>query len=133
MTSEPESKSARFADLRLRRHADYQLVYQASRKQHSREMSFFFRIRTEESDAVRGPRIGLTVGKVLGKAHDRNRIKRRLREAVRRHSATLAGLPVDVVLHPRRSVLLLDWQKLETEVAQVFQTVRRQASRHLMH
>jgi ribonuclease P protein component len=31
------------------------------------------------------PRIGLTAGKVLGKAHERNRIKRRMREALRRH------------------------------------------------
>ncbi len=32
-----------------------------------------------------GPRVGLTAGKVLGKAHERNRIKRRMRESLRRH------------------------------------------------
>ena len=35
--------------------------------------------------AERGPRIGFTVGKVLGGAVVRNRMKRRLREAVRLH------------------------------------------------
>ena len=30
-----------------------------------------------------GPRIGLTVGKVMGKAVDRNRIKRRMSECIR--------------------------------------------------
>ncbi len=125
-----------FPDLRLRRHADYQRAYAASRKQHSREMSFFFarrdamparRLHPDEAllQATSGPRIGLTVGKVMGKAHDRNRIKRRLRAAVALHAGELAGLPVDVILHPRRSVLLLDWAKLQAEVQGVFRTVRK--------
>lgn len=123
-------------DLRLRRHADYQRAYNAARKQHAREMSFFFarrdampdrRLHPDEAllQAWNGPRIGLTVGKVMGKAHDRNRIKRRLRAAVAMHAAELAGLPVDVILHPRRTVLLLDWDRLQREVQQVFRTVRK--------
>jgi hypothetical protein len=47
-----------------------------------------------------GPRVGLTAGKVLGKAHERNRIKRRMREVVRKHFELPAGL--DLILHPRR-------------------------------
>lgn len=127
---------ARFFDFRLRRHADYQRAYGAARKQHAREMSFFFarrdamperRLHPDEAlrQAWHGPRIGLTVGKVMGKAHDRNRIKRRLRAAVAMHAGELTGLPVDVILHPRRSVLLLDWDKLQREVQGVFRTVRR--------
>ena len=73
-----------------------------------------------------GPRIGLTVGKVMGKAHDRNRIKRRMRAAVTMHAALLADLPVDVIMHPRRTVLLLEWDKLQREVANVFRAVRKQ-------
>jgi ribonuclease P protein component len=69
--------------------------------------------------APQGPRVGLTVGKVIGKAHERNRIKRRMREIVRRH---LKELPdrVDLVLHPRRSVMTMDFVKLETEVLRIF-------------
>ncbi len=122
--------------LRLRKHADYQRVYAAAaRKQHSREMSFFFarrdRIPTrrlhpdEASPGADGPRIGLTVPKALGKAHDRNRIKRRMRAAVALHAGELGGLAVDVILHPRRTVLDLDWDKLQREVRDVFRTVRR--------
>lgn len=122
--------------LRLRRHADFQAVYKLARKQYSREMSFFFAKRAAPNSLrpnvpvpPPGPRVGLTVGKVLGKAHERNRIKRRLREAVRQHAAALGELPVDVVLHPRRTYLTLDWPQLEAEVAQVLQTVSRLADK----
>lgn len=118
------------ARLRLRKHADYQRVYTSSRKQFSGQMSFFFSLRPAEgpdgkqrrSDTP-GARVGLTVGKVLGNAVDRNRIKRRLRECVRRHAHTLT-FPVDVILHPRRIVLTLEHAKLDREVAQVFRTIQ---------
>ena len=131
------------AELRLRRHADFQAVYKAARKQYGRELSFFFARRTpfvadpetttarnvRQASPVSGPRVGLTVGKVLGKAHDRNRIKRRLRAAVRRHAALLGQEPVDVVLHPKRSMLTLEWAAVEADVAQTFRTVRRLADK----
>jgi ribonuclease P protein component len=115
--------------LRLRKHADYQRVYKSSRKQFSKQMAFFYSLRPAEgpdgkarrSDTP-GARVGLTVGKVLGNAVERNRIKRRLRECVRRHIATLT-FPVDVILHPRRTVLEMEPQKLDGEVAQIFRTV----------
>ena len=110
--------------LRLRRHPDYGRVYTASRKQFSRQMSFFFALRPPDrrSDTP-GPRIGLTVGKVLGKAVERNRIKRRLRECVRRHAGILTS-PVDVILHPRHTILELDHRTLDREVAQIFRTIQ---------
>ena len=117
---------------RLRKHSDYQRVYKASRKQFAKQMTYFFILRPQlgpDGTPLRGtedstPRIGLTVGKVMGKAVDRNRIKRRMREAVRRNIATLEG-PIDVVLHPRRSVIDLDFATLDREVAQVFSTIRK--------
>ncbi|HEV2618602.1 MAG TPA: ribonuclease P protein component [Acidobacteriaceae bacterium] len=124
------------ATSRLRKHADYQSVYTASRKQFGKQMSYFFRIRPQlgrDGSPLReavpdAPRVGLTVGKVLGKAVDRNRIKRRMREAVRRHIALLPA-PVDVVLHPRRSVIDLAFPLLEQEVAAVFRAIRKQYER----
>jgi ribonuclease P protein component len=109
---------------RLRKHADYQRVYGASRKQFSKQMAFFYSVRPEgrRSDTP-GPRIGLTVGKVLGNAVERNRIKRRMRECVRRHAATLT-YPVDVILHPRRTALTLEAARLDEEVARIFRTIQ---------
>ena len=115
--------------LRLRKHADYQRVYGSSRKQFSKQMSFFFSVRPEgrRSDTP-GPRVGLTVGKVLGKAVDRNRIKRRMRECVRHHIGMLTG-PVDVILHPRRTVLEMEFARLDREVAAIFRQIQGSLSR----
>ena len=126
------------AIFRLRKHADYQRVYKASRKQFGKQMSYFFALRPAvgpDGTALRnanteGARVGLTVGKVMGKAVDRNRIKRRMREAVRRQ-LSLLRTPVDVVLLPKRSVIDLDFIVLEREVAIVFRAIEKAAEKQL--
>ena len=114
---------------RLRKHPDYQRVYKTSRKQWAKQIAYFSVRRAPGSqEALRsetaGPRIGLTVPKALGKAVDRNRLKRRLGELVRGSLPLLGDLPVDVVLHPMRSVLDADFAVLEREVALIFKSVR---------
>ncbi len=117
---------------RLRKHADYQAAYKGSRKQFSPSMAWFLAERSAAParpaflPAVPpGPRVGLTVPKVLGKAHDRNRIKRRMREVVRRH---LDALPegIDLILHPKKTVLMADFVKLEAEVLRIFRQAAAQ-------
>jgi ribonuclease P protein component len=118
---------------RLRKHADYQRVYKAGRKQFRGSIGFFFSLRAPDSEAAQksptaGPRIGLTVPKALGGAVDRNRIKRRMREAVRA-GLPLLTLPVDLVLHPRRSALTAEFGSLKLEVAEVFRAVQANAAK----
>jgi len=123
-----------FAPVRLRRHADYQRAYAAARKRQSSSMSWF--LAPQQAEALpeflrpTGPRVGLTAGKVIGKAHERNRIKRRMRDILRRH---LDLLPpgCDLILHPRRQVLSMDFQKLEAEVVRILEQARTEASRAL--
>ena len=116
-------------NFRLRKHADYQLVYKAGRKQFGKQLAYFHALRpaSRRSDTP-GPRIGLTVPKALGKAVDRNRIKRRMREAVRAALPLLTS-PVDVVLHPRRAVIDLDFAQLKREVATIFRSVQAACDR----
>ena len=99
---------------RLLKHADFQRVYQAGRRQFTGNMTVFF-LRREAAPAGE-PRVGLTVGKVLGGAVERNRIKRRMREAVRLSRSTCNG-PVDIVFNPRKSVLALPFTELVKEVS----------------
>jgi ribonuclease P protein component len=62
---------------------------------------------------------------VLGKAHERNRIKRRLREIVRCHIHELPD-GLDLILHPRRSVMTMDFVKLKAEVLRIFRQAASQ-------
>ena len=105
---------------RLLRHADFQAVYKEGRKHFSGNITVFYRRRNDSA----GPRIGFTVGKVLGGAVERNRIRRRMRAAVQKHLSEIL-LPLDVVLHPRRSVLAMEFARLEAEVGQALATVQK--------
>ena len=107
-------------EARLLKHADFQVVYKQGRKHFTGNMTAFY--RENQVNAV--PRVGFTVGKVLGGAVDRNRIRRRMRSAVRNHLSELVR-PLDLVLHPRKSVLTLEFSQLDAEVMQVFAAVQR--------
>lgn len=109
-------------DWRLHKHADYQRVYGASRKQFSSLMTYFAAPR-QADDPGAGPRIGITAGKVLGKAVERNRIKRRMRAAIVANLDVLHG-DLDIVLHPKRAVLKAEWTALRNEVRRVFVKVK---------
>jgi len=100
---------------RLLKHADFQRVYQQGRRQFTGNMTVFFLRRPNEAQLHGRPRVGLTVGKVLGGAVERNRIKRRMREAVRLSPAWEGS--IDIVFNPRKSVLTLPFGELQSEVA----------------
>ena len=97
---------------RLLKHADFQRVYQNGRRQFTGNMTVFFLRRDGNGEE---PRVGFTVGRVLGGAVERNRIKRRMREAVRTSWQVCHG-PIDVVFNPRKSVLELPFADLKSEV-----------------
>ncbi len=119
------------AGARLRKHADFQRAYATARKRQSTSMSWFLALRpaganTPNNEAPQ-TRVGLTVGKALGKAHERNRIKRRMREALRRHVELLPE-GCDVIFHPRRTVLTQDFTKLEEEIVRILKQAKAEAA-----
>ena len=124
---------------RLRKHADYQRVYRQGKRQSLPFMTYFFAVRQPEGEAEPssaanptrrhpieippGSRVGLTAGRVLGNAVERNRIKRRMRQAIRRAQPELTA-DVDVVLHPRRTVLEAEFSQIERDVLRAFRAVQ---------
>ena len=98
---------------RLLKHADFQRVYKLGRRQFTGNMTVFYLRR--ESALTGEPRVGLTVGKVLGGAVERNRIKRRMRDAIRRSRSACNGT-IDIVFNPRKSVMTMPFAELAAEV-----------------
>ena len=113
----------------LLKHADFQRVYQSGRRQFTGNMTVFFLRRSsgpEATVAANTPRVGFTVGKVLGEAVERNRIKRRMREAVRLSAQACEG-PIDVVFNPRKSVSKVPFAELVNEVTRALRLAAQRA------
>ena len=104
---------------RLLRHADFEKVYKQGRRHFAAHMTVFYLHRGE---TPKGSRVGFTVGKVLGGAVQRNRIKRRLREAVR--LAEQPDLAVDIVVNPKKSVLDAEFTQLQSELKRAFEVIQ---------
>jgi len=124
----PARGSAFPRGLRLLRHVDFERVYKLGARHFSRSLTAFYLVREEASRRVparpvaSGLRVGFTVGRSLGGAVQRNRIKRRLREAVR-NSRLPEGLGVDVVINPKKSLLTADFGAVVNEVRHAFVTI----------
>jgi ribonuclease P protein component len=72
-------------------------------------------------------RIGFTVSKALGGSVERNRMRRRTREAVRHHLRLLNGIrgAVDVVINPKKSLLGAEFLQISKEIERAFAVIRR--------
>ena len=81
-------------------------------------MTVFYLRRAEGG----GLRVGFTVGRALGGAVDRNRMKRRLRESVRLMRPANEP-PADVVINPKKSLQTAEFSALLTEVGRAFEVI----------
>ena len=110
---------------RLLKHSDFDRVYKQGRRHFSPHMTVFY-LRQEDALPERNARVGFTVGRVLGGAVERNRIKRRLREAVRLRRSVLQGAcSVDVVINPKKSVLTEKFSVVLEEVGRALDAIAR--------
>ena len=126
---EPRKAKAAFPrSSRLLRHADFECVYKQGRRHFSASMTVFYLDRQAAGattvPATSGLRIGFTVGRALGGAVQRNRMKRRLREAVRL-TRPFPGPSADVVINPKKVLLTIGFDALLNEVRQAFVVIER--------
>ena len=100
-------------EARLVRRGDFDLVYRAGKRLSSPHFSAFVR-----SNEMPRSRFGFSIKKALGGAVVRNRIRRRLREVVRRRRQEIpAGW--DIVIHPKGSVATADFAVLAEELVRL--------------
>ncbi len=138
----PPKKAARFPRAaRLLRHADFERVYKQGRRHFSASFTVFYWPRPEAPAETRtvapsisrgrpmpqGLRVGFTVGRALGGAVQRNRMKRRLREAVRMTRPPV-GVAADVVINPKKSLLTADFAAVLNEVTRAFAVIEQKLS-----
>ena len=129
--------------MRLLKRVEYEAVYGAGQRRSSPQFSVFFRARSglpkEDSGrelpregfssaktlaASRASRFGISVMKALGGAVVRNRIKRRIRDILRRNRTEIPT-GWDIVIHPRSTVAQAAFAPLEGRGAE--RTVRTAA------
>jgi ribonuclease P protein component len=112
--------------VRLLRHADFERVYKQGRRHFASHLTAFYLPRTEGTEGV-SLRVGFTVSKALGGAVVRNRMKRRLREAVRLHGMIPVGM--DVVINPKKSLLTADFVDVQREIRRAFEVIGKSAGK----
>src|ERR1051326_2485016 len=119
--SSPSRRGLKFSrESRLLRHSDFERVYKGGRRHFASRLTVFYLPRQDGG----GFRVGFTVGKALGGAVERNRMKRRLRAAGRLHLPQVQA-PVDIVINPKKIVLSADFAELENEISRAFAVVQK--------
>jgi ribonuclease P protein component len=96
--------------VRLVRRSEFEGVYRAGRRRSSQQFSVFYR-----ANGTPDSRFGISVKKALGGAVVRNRIRRRIREILRRNQSEISS-GWDFVIHPRHSVKQAEFTALEAEL-----------------
>jgi ribonuclease P protein component len=127
--------------MRLLKRVEYEAVYGAGQRRSSPQFSVFFRANTalskeaigreltrEGSSAAapgarRANRFGISVKKALGGAVVRNRIKRRIREILRRNRTEIPT-GWDIVIHPKSTVAQAAFAPLEAELVRLLRGIR---------
>ena len=112
---------------RLKKRADFQ---RAARGMRWRGEAFALQARRREEDAApRGARVGLTAARKIGGAVARNRMRRRLKEALRLTRNLETRDDHDYVLIAQREALTQRFEGLCADLARGFAAVNAKSSR----
>ena len=105
---------------RLRDNRDFRRVYARGRSHvHPLAVLYMMRRADDFAPTVPGRRIGFVVSKKQGNAVVRNRIKRRLREAVRLQLDRLRDGPFDLIFVGRGRSKSAEWTEMQAAVEEL--------------
>jgi len=124
-TREPSGTPTSFGfpkTARILRTADFRKAYNEGKRFTGRCFAAFCLRVQRESD--QGPRLGFTVPRAFGKAVLRNRVKRRIREALRMRLPEVAP-EWDIVINPRRPAIAAPVEELRREVDRLVAQCRK--------
>jgi len=97
----------------LRRRKDYELAFRHGSRRHTQNFTIILR-----PNALKFSRLGVTVGKKVGNAVKRNRVKRCLREFFRLHKHKLPPSH-DLVIVAKKDAATLAYNDVREELAAV--------------
>jgi len=128
--------------MRLLKRVEYEAVYGAGQRRSSPQFSVFYRAHAalpneaigreppregfssaKAVSASRASRFGISIKKALGGAVVRNRIRRRIREILRRNRTEIPT-GWDIVIHPRSTTAQAAFAPLEAELLRLLRSVQ---------
>lgn len=114
------------SEQRLRDNRHFRRVYAKGHSQtHRLLVLYHWQRRGEAQHEAPGRRIGFVVSKKLGKAVQRNRVKRRLREALRHLLPQMQEGSYDLIFVGRKGVQEAETEEIEQAVQTLLQSARR--------
>ena len=111
------------AENRLRKNSDFRIIY-AKGKSYPHPVTVLYVLHRKEHIATGSRRIGFVVSKKQGGAVVRNRIKRRLREALRKKLPELCPGSYDLIFIGRSKAKTADWAELESAIEQLLRRAK---------
>lgn len=108
-------------DHRLKKNSQFNFIYKKGERVHTENFTLFV-----VKSRFEGYKIGFSISKKLGKANQRNKLKRRLREIVRKSQVPNHH---NFVLMAKENATQLEFDALSKEVKKIFEKYEKKAQR----